>query len=177
MLATSDPDTTPMLEEVTVSRDPQGTSDREEPLQMSTELLPVRPNPARGGVEIRYRLAEAAPVDLRIYDVSGRLADNRAWKSRPEGIHRYSAEGLPSGVYLCRLVCGENTFTERFVLLQQRPSRRLRNAPPDPRTPPAPGGTRRSAGLREPPRPRAPRSQGPEGAATPQPRPPPCRGR
>jgi len=117
-LATSDPDTTPMLEEVTVSWDPQGTFDREEPLQMSTELLPVSPNPARGGVEIRYRLAEEAPVDLRIYDVSGRVADNRAWESRPQGIHGYSADGLPSGVYLCRLVCGENIFTERFVLLR-----------------------------------------------------------
>jgi hypothetical protein len=118
LLATSDQDTTPMLEEVTVSWDPQGTAHRGEALRGPAELFAVRPNPSRGGVTIRYRLAEASAVDLRIFDVSGRLVERTAWKHRPGGVQSYSVQGLPAGVYVCRLLSGGESSAQRFVILR-----------------------------------------------------------
>ncbi|MFO7950624.1 MAG: T9SS type A sorting domain-containing protein [Candidatus Fermentibacteraceae bacterium] len=118
LLSTSDQDTTPVLEAVTVSWNPLGTSEPDAQRGPRTGLLPVSPNPSPGRVSIRYALAGAAPVELRIYDVSGRLADGAAWKSRAAGSHRYVARGLPSGVYVCRLICGGSVSSRRFVILR-----------------------------------------------------------
>lgn len=111
-------DTTPELEAVTVSWNPLGTSEPDTGLRLRTGLLPVSPNPSPGGASIHYALAGAAPVELRIYDVSGRLVDGAAWESRAAGSHRYVVRGLPSGVYVCRLICGSSVSSQRFVILR-----------------------------------------------------------
>jgi hypothetical protein len=52
---------------------PIAVGDAGQPTPLVTKLLGVRPNPANPSATIRFTLAERGRVQLRIYDVSGRL--------------------------------------------------------------------------------------------------------
>ncbi len=75
-------------------------------------LWPARPNPFNPATEIALDVpahAAAAPVALRIYDVSGRLARTLHAAPLPAGEHRFRWDGrdgeghaLPSGVYFLK---------------------------------------------------------------------------
>ncbi len=68
-------------------------------------LAAALPNPARASMTLRYSLARAMDVRLRIYDIAGRevavLADGA--RSAGEHVVRWNAGGVASGAYLCRL--------------------------------------------------------------------------
>jgi len=84
-----------------------------------------RPNPAISGQRLSFTLPEAGMVDLRIFDVSGRLvrtafdgvglpAGERSWQwdARDDRGQR-----LPAGVYLARLSLGRERAVQRLLLL------------------------------------------------------------
>jgi hypothetical protein len=83
----------------------------------SPETAPLTsfPNPTAGLTTIRYRLTEAAPVSLSLFDARGQraatLLDN---EPRPAGVHEQSfdARRVPGGLYFCRLRTGT---TERVI--------------------------------------------------------------
>ena len=63
------------------------------------------PNPFREHTTISYDLAQAGPVTLSVWDVSGTRVAVLVDETLPAGRHayRFSADGLPSGVYFVRL--------------------------------------------------------------------------
>jgi hypothetical protein len=84
------------------------------------------PNPFNPRTVIRYELAEASPVRLRVYDVAGRLlrvlVDRRL---AAPGAHAVTWDGrddtgrhAPSGTYLCRLIAGDRAATIRMTLVR-----------------------------------------------------------
>jgi hypothetical protein len=83
----------------------------------SPETAPLTsfPNPTTGLTTIRYRLEEAGPVSLALYDARGQkvitLADN---EEQPAGVHEqtFDARRVQSGLYYCRLRTG---VTERVT--------------------------------------------------------------
>ncbi|MFB3909649.1 MAG: S41 family peptidase [Candidatus Eisenbacteria bacterium] len=87
-------------------------------------ILPARPNPFSGETTLRYFLDSAAPVELAIYSVSGRLVrriESRAYA--PAGEHVAFWDGrddrgrrVGSGVYLARLEAGGRGAERRLVL-------------------------------------------------------------
>jgi len=105
----------------------QGTAvPGEEGPPLVTRLEGVRPNPFNPRTEIRFSLAEAVPVDLRIYDLAGRctrtLAADRVF---PAGAHAVTWDGADdrgrpasSGTYLFRWQAGAATSTVRAVLVR-----------------------------------------------------------
>lgn len=81
------------------------------------------PNPFRTGTEIRYSLAQAGRVELRIYDVTGRVLRTLVDKELPAG--RYDVhwrgdgergERVPPGVYFYRLATPGFTQTRKLLL-------------------------------------------------------------
>ncbi len=90
-----------------------------------TALNGAYPNPFNPSTTIRFSLAEAGPVELRIYDLSGRrirsLIDGRLdagahefdWKGRDDAGHV-----LASGVYFLLFKAGETTDTGKLILLK-----------------------------------------------------------
>ncbi len=89
----------------------------------ATALAPVRPNPFRTSAEVEFVLANAAEVELAVFDLLGRerrmLARGRTW---PAGRHRVTWDGrgasdgaVEPGVYFVRLRTPERTHT-RMVL-------------------------------------------------------------
>jgi len=83
------------------------------------------PGPVGREAAIRYALPEAGEVDLRVYDVSGRLVRTLARGPREEGDHEVVWDGrdergrdVPSGIYFLRMQAGERVETARTVLIR-----------------------------------------------------------
>jgi hypothetical protein len=88
-------------------------------------LLPSGPNPLRGGTtSIRFALPRKLPVDVRIYDVRGRLVRTLAHGPLAAGTHEIAWHGLnedghpvAAGIYYCRLETEGATLTHKLVVL------------------------------------------------------------
>ena len=106
--------------------DDTGRSDKDESPPATYSLLQNWPNPFNPTTTISYDLQEASRVNLRIYDVSGRMvrvlrdgvleqAGRRqaVWDAR-DGTGRM----VSSGVYFYRLEAGPFSETKRMVLLR-----------------------------------------------------------
>ncbi len=88
-------------------------------------LAPIAPNPVLPPAAIRYRLAAAGPVSLRIYDVSGRHVRTLVDGPETAAEHRHEWNGrdeagraVPSGVYFYRLEAGGRSATARLVVVR-----------------------------------------------------------
>ena len=90
-----------------------------------TALYQNYPNPFNPATVIRYDLAAAAKIDLRVYDVTGALV--RVLEDTRRGPGRYEASwdgrddnGTPvsSGVYFYRLTAGYSVMTRKMLLLK-----------------------------------------------------------
>ncbi|MFN3597303.1 MAG: T9SS type A sorting domain-containing protein [Rubricoccaceae bacterium] len=78
------------------------------------------PNPVRGQARIPYEVATAGPVSLRVYDVTGRevavLVDGSLAPSAYEAT--LDVRGLAAGVYVVRLVAGDQVRTARLTVVR-----------------------------------------------------------
>jgi flagellar hook assembly protein FlgD len=84
----------------------------------------MAPSPFRARTTLSFRLDEATPVRLGIYDVTGRRVSRLLDGRLAAGTHRVSWDGrdgggraLPAGTYLVRLTRGEETTTGKIVRL------------------------------------------------------------
>ncbi len=81
-------------------------------------LAPSRPNPFADATEIAYTLPSAGHVRLSVYDLLGRQIAVLVDAPRSAGAHvvTLSANGLPSGAYVYRLITDQGTRTRTVVL-------------------------------------------------------------
>lgn len=104
---------TARLVENLISNVPDGGGSR------TPRLAQNSPNPFRTTTTIRFRLDDAAPVSLRLYDVSGREVRELVHGVQPAGDHviRLEAGELPAGVYYYRLRQGHLEETRALTIL------------------------------------------------------------
>ena len=78
------------------------------------------PNPAAGGAEICFALPQATEVTLDLYDFSGRRLRRLAQGREEAGNHVlfWHAGEVPAGVYFLRFKAGNESLTQRLVLLR-----------------------------------------------------------
>lgn len=78
------------------------------------------PNPFNPSTMIVFYLPQNEYVTLKIYDITGRVVETLIEGEVPAGEHRlqWSAEGLASGIYLCRLEA--KGFSETIKMLYQK---------------------------------------------------------
>ncbi len=96
----------------------------EEPAPVATvRLQPNRPNPFSARTTVRFDLARAERVALRVYDVTGRVVRTLASGEFAAGSHALDWDGrdeqgtpLGAGLYFCRLEAGAARATRRLVL-------------------------------------------------------------
>lgn len=88
-------------------------------------LAPCYPNPFNPATVIRFELAAAGDVQLKVYDLAGRLVDTLVDEPRPAGRHTELWRGrdradrqVAAGVYFVRLVTGDRTLTRAVTLLK-----------------------------------------------------------
>ena len=81
-------------------------------------LIQNYPNPFNPTTTIRFRLERGGFVTLTIYDLLGKEIETLISEQRPAGEYavRWNAEGLSSGVYVCRLAVGGFVETRKLVL-------------------------------------------------------------
>ena len=84
---------------------------------------PITPNPSPGRIRFRLDLPQAAPVELAVYDVAGRVTHVSS-RSLLAGSHELEWDGheigggrARAGVYLARVRVGMSERVRRFVLL------------------------------------------------------------
>ncbi len=115
VLETSDPSTTPALNDITFSWDPMGIEGGENPTVLA--LLPFSPNPSSSPA-VRFGLPEHASVELSVFDLSGRLVSENHGEEYSPGYHDVLLGELSPGVYFCRMISGDFTATQRFVVIE-----------------------------------------------------------
>jgi hypothetical protein len=88
-------------------------------------LQPVQPNPSNPATSIRFELASAGQVSVRIYNLRGELVTTLLDAQRPAGQHQLvwrgqDDRGLPvaSGVYVVRVDSGGENASRRIVLVR-----------------------------------------------------------
>ncbi|RKU13590.1 hypothetical protein C6502_04295 [Candidatus Poribacteria bacterium] len=101
-------------------------------LPRETALLPNYPNPFNPETWIPYRLAEAAPVTLTIYDSNGQVVRTLDlgyqiegfYETRSKAIHWNGRnefdEQVASGVYFYHLSAGDYSATRKMLILNKR---------------------------------------------------------
>jgi flagellar hook assembly protein FlgD len=103
-----------------------GVAGGEDDQVLTASFSPARPNPFSNTTEVAFAVpAPGVDVDLRIYDVSGRLVRTLAEGRHAPGVYRLVWDGLDgsgrrvaSGVYFSRVVIGEWRATRKMVLLR-----------------------------------------------------------
>jgi hypothetical protein len=88
-------------------------------------LLMISPNPALSEFQIKYALSYGSHVDVKIYDVTGRIVTTVVDDTQEAGRHgvRWRCEdddgnAVPSGTYFCRLQAGDFTDMKKMVVVR-----------------------------------------------------------
>jgi len=118
------------LQSAIVNGNPLPTSVEENPSEKMVRNFVLHqnyPNPflvaGNNATAIRYRLNEAAPVQLSIYDMLGREVRTLVQQLEPAGEHgavwdgfNSAGEQAPNGIYFYRLQIGKQTEVRKLVL-------------------------------------------------------------
>lgn len=88
-------------------------------------LKPIYPNPFNPCATIEYSIAIEGLVNLKIYDIKGRLVKILFTGTKESGSYRITWDGknehgisVATGVYFCRLIIGDFQATQKMVLLR-----------------------------------------------------------
>jgi photosystem II stability/assembly factor-like uncharacterized protein len=92
----------------------------ETPISTPYTLGQNYPNPFNPSTMIKFSLPKNDLVDLKVYDVAGRLVATVMNKQMEAGEHtiHYDAKGLASGIYFYRLSTSAGVQTRKMVLLR-----------------------------------------------------------
>ncbi len=117
ILETSNPDSTPVLEDVTITWNLVGIMGGE---AIVPRLLPVTvtPNPSSGFPVVRFSIPESESVELLVFDLSGRISQVIHEVEYPAGHHTVQLENLSPGIYFCRMTTGEFFDTQCFIVIK-----------------------------------------------------------
>ncbi len=98
---------------------PTPAADRPETEGERTRLL-VHANPANLEYQIEFFLPSASLISLELFNVLGQRIDNLGDGMYDSGWHRVAwvAQGVPSGVYFCRLLTEDERITAKVTLLK-----------------------------------------------------------
>jgi hypothetical protein len=78
------------------------------------------PNPFNPVTDIRYLILNIAQVTLKIYDLVGREIATLVNDVKQPGEYsvEWNAEGLPSGIYFCKISAGTFVDTKKMLLVR-----------------------------------------------------------
>jgi hypothetical protein len=93
-----------------------GIGDRD---QLTFAIQGVHPNPAIGGLHVRFSLPDDRPARLVVYDVAGRKVVEREVSQLGPGFHsvKLDTNDLAAGVYMVRVTRAGRSHTVRAIVL------------------------------------------------------------
>jgi hypothetical protein len=85
---------------------------------VTSEFLPIVPNPANEAVQINWVLSGRAPVALTVSDMLGSLSVTLPLGQKEAGQHskEFSTSALSDGVYVATLYVGNDVLSRQFVV-------------------------------------------------------------
>jgi subtilisin family serine protease len=97
-----------------------GIKDNNNQNPITFELNQNYPNPFNPSTVIKYSLAAAGNVTIKVYDILGNEIKTIVNENKAPGTYSvtFDAKGLPSGVYLYKLTAGNYTSVKKLVLLK-----------------------------------------------------------
>lgn len=110
-----------LLYDAKANNRPPEEADEDEPKELpTTYALTNYPNPFNPSTLIRYELPEEARVRLRIYDATGRLVRELVDAEQTAGSYEvaFTADDLPSGLYVTRLQAGSRVLTRKMTVVR-----------------------------------------------------------
>ncbi len=86
----------------------------------SSFILSAYPNPFNATTQIRFDVPRSSLVQVRIYDLQGRLVDELASRMFDAGTHtlNYDASAHASGMYVVRMTSGDFSAAQKVLLLK-----------------------------------------------------------
>ncbi|MGH1364209.1 MAG: YCF48-related protein [Calditrichia bacterium] len=83
-------------------------------------FFPNYPNPFNPSTTFRFSIPERTIVNLKVYDINGRLVQTLVNQNLNAGEHNYqwNASGVASGTYFVRLSTSQHEQTQRVLLLK-----------------------------------------------------------
>lgn len=105
-----------------------GTTDASEPIELLPSAFNLEqnyPNPFNPSTIIKYNLASAGNVAIRIYDALGREIKTLVSADKPAGSYTINWDGtdnsgskVSTGIYFYRLVAGDFVQTKKMILMK-----------------------------------------------------------
>jgi len=93
-------------------------------LPKSFELSAIRPNPFVSTTEISYALPVSSPINLKVYDITGKLVKTLVAGSQAPNFYRVIWNGIDDrgqkvgqGIYILRMETPSYQATKKFILL------------------------------------------------------------
>lgn len=95
-------------------------TDSENMLPTTTMLFQNYPNPFNPTTRLKYQIARAGNVSLKLFDISGRLVDVVFQGKQNPGIYTYlwDGSGKASGIYFMVLNTGRNIRVKKCILIR-----------------------------------------------------------
>jgi hypothetical protein len=86
----------------------------------SFELSQNYPNPFNPTTTISFQLPAESFISLKVYDAIGTEVETIAEGEYPAGVHEviFSADNLSSGLYLYRIISGNNELTRKMLVVK-----------------------------------------------------------
>ncbi len=106
---------TPVLQYVILTWDPLGIEGGETPT--AAVLLSFTPNPS-SIPSVAFGVPEPSLVELTVFDLAGRRVREFPANIYATGYHNHLLIDLSPGVYFCRMVSGDYTATQHFVVIE-----------------------------------------------------------
>jgi len=85
-----------------------------------TAISNIFPNPFNPNINIEFQLDKHSNIDIKIYDLNGRLVNNLINRNYNIGTHivTWDASSFSSGIYFVKLKSGDKIITEKIELLK-----------------------------------------------------------
>ncbi|MDD3806472.1 MAG: glycosyl hydrolase family 18 protein [Candidatus Marinimicrobia bacterium] len=111
---------TPLLTVVGTELDSYIQTVNEAEIPVTTELLPVYPNPFNAITSICFSLKNPTYVKLNVYNVQGQLIKALSHDDFMPGVYKVTFQGfdISSGLYFCTLETDWGIYTQKMVLLK-----------------------------------------------------------
>ena len=120
VIATNDPANPVLTVPVTIIVQEVVAGEGQADLPAEVTLYQNYPNPVSQATRIKFALPAAAAVDVRVYDVAGRMVATLMQGEQTAGFHEVSwdASALASGVYFVRMQAGSEMRTMRLSVIR-----------------------------------------------------------
>jgi len=82
--------------------------------------LTAYPNPFNSSTTISFSLPKSGNVELKVYDIQGRVVNTlmNGWQNVGEQRVRFDGKALQSGVYVYRLIDGNQKSVGKMMLVK-----------------------------------------------------------